>query len=193
LETAEDSRILESGEAPRGGSGSETYVRDEDFSPISDEYFMLWVLVAQTKDAILRAREAEYARYGISNERRGVLYIVQNNGGCATPVEIARYLFRELHSVTELLVRMEKDGLVTRHKGSGRSKVEVRLTQQGKDVFHQSLHNDTDRKIFSALTKKQRERLAMYLWKLRSRTLEQLGIPEWQLTFPDNPAALEDV
>ena len=105
---------------------------------------MLWVLIAQTRDAILRARELEYARYGISNERRAVLTIIQNYGGRATPVDIARDLFRELHSVTEMLVRMEKDGLVTRHKGTGRSKVEVSLTEKGLDVFDQSFHNETD-------------------------------------------------
>ena len=59
-------------------------------APVSDEYFMLWALIAQTKDAILRARERDYARYGISNERRAVLFTIQNNGGRATPVEIAR-------------------------------------------------------------------------------------------------------
>lgn len=164
-----------------------------DPSVESAEFFELWVLIAQTKDAILRAREQEYARYGISNERRAVLYIVQSKGGCATPVEIARYLFRELHSVTELLVRMEKDGLVVRQKGSGRSKVEVRLTEAGRDVVRQSLHNEADGKIFSALTRKQRERLAQYLWKLRARTLEHLGVPEWQLNFPSRISELDDV
>jgi DNA-binding MarR family transcriptional regulator len=180
-------------ERPQSGTGAEGRVPGDDHAPISDEFFMLWVLVAQTKDAMLRAREQEYARYGISNERRAVLYIVQNYGGSATPSDIARYLFRELHSVTELLVRMEKDGLVARQKGAGRSKVEVTLTPEGLDVFRQSLHNDTDRKIFSALTRKQRERLALYLWKLRTRTLEHLGIPEWQDNFPVKPGALEHI
>jgi len=160
---------------------------ETDPRPVSDEYFMLWVLIAQTKDAILRARELEYARYGISNERRAVLYIVENNGGRATPVEIARDLFRELHSVTELLARMEKDGLVLRHKGTGRSKVEVGLTDKGRDVLHESLSSQTEQRIFSALTRKQRERLSAYLWKLRSRTLQQLGIPEWHVNFPLQP------
>jgi DNA-binding MarR family transcriptional regulator len=54
-----------------------------------------------------------------------------NNGGTATPVTIARNLFRELHSVTEMIKRMEKDGLVERRKGTGRSKVEVAITEQG--------------------------------------------------------------
>jgi len=158
----------------------------------SDEYFMLWVLVAQTRDAILRARERDYSRFGISNERRAILYIIQNSDGVASPVEIARDLFREVHSVTEMLKRMETDGLISRHKGSGRSKVEVRLTQKGIDVFEQSLHNQTDERIFSVLTKKEREHLASSLWKLRSRALQDLGIPEWRLRFPLNPNGAEE-
>jgi DNA-binding MarR family transcriptional regulator len=157
---------------------------DEAAERLPDEYFMLWVLVAQTRDAILRARERDYARYGISNERRAVLYMIENHGGRATPVEIARDLFRELHSVTELLKRMEKDDLIVRLKGSGRSKVIVELTEKGLDVFNQSLHNDTDERIFSALTAKEREQLASLLWKVRTKVLDDLGIPEWQVHFP---------
>lgn len=157
---------------------------DMRFTSEDDEYFMLWVLIAQTKDAILKARERDYARYGIGNERRAVLWDIQNNGGTATPVAIARNLFRELNSLTELLKRMERDGLIARSKGSGRSKVEVRLTDAGRKVFDQSLHNDTDERIFSVLNEKERETLASCLWKLRSRALEDLGMPEWQIKFP---------
>jgi DNA-binding MarR family transcriptional regulator len=160
---------------------------EEDEELTSDEYFMLWVLIAQTKDAILKARERDYARFGISNDRRAILVIIENNGGQATPVEIARALFRELHSVTEMLKRMEADGLVTRYKGSGRSKIEVKLTEQGLDVFRQSLRNDTDKRIFSALTKKERDLLASCLWKLRRHVLRDLGIPEWHLKLPIDP------
>ncbi len=159
--------------------------------PLPDEYFKLWILIAQTKDGLLRARERDYARYGISNERRAVLYIIQNNGGRATPVEIARDLFRELHSVTEMLKRMEKDGLIVRYKGSGRSKVEVELTDEGRDVFDQSLHNETDKRIFSVLTPKERERLASSLWKVRRQVLQDLGIPEWHLHLPLDPGGGE--
>lgn len=155
--------------------------------PLFDEYFILWVMIAQSKDAILRARQRDYARFNISNERRAVLWSIQNNGGHATPVEIARQLFRELHSVTEMLVRMEKEGLITRYKGSGRSRIEVKLTPKGLDVFNQSLHNETDKRIFSILTKKQREQLMSCLWKVRNQALSELGIPEWQIKFPLDP------
>jgi DNA-binding MarR family transcriptional regulator len=152
----------------------------------ADDPFLLWVLIAQTKDAILKARQRDYARFGISDDRRAILYIIMNNGGKATPVIIARNLFRELHSVTEMLKRMEKDGLVERRKGTGRSKVEVVITEQGRDVFEQSHRNETDQRVFSALTKQERERFSQYLWKLRSRVLQELGIPEWSLDL-QNP------
>ena len=160
---------------------------DEHEPPIADEYFLLWVLIAQTKEAILKARERDYARFGISNERRAILWDIQNSGGRAAPVDIARNLFRELHSVTEMLKRMEKDGLITRCPGSGRSKVEVQLTDAGREVFEQSLLNETDQRIFSVLTKHEREALASSLWKLRSKALQDLGVPEWQIRFPLDP------
>lgn len=164
-----------------------------DETPVLDEYFMLWVLIAQTKDAMLRARERDYARYGISNDRRAVLYAIDRCGGSATPVEISRHLLRELHSVTEMLKRMEADGLITREKTSGRSRIVARITEKGLDVFNQSLHNETDRKVFSVLTKRERERLAASLTKIRSRVLQELGIPEWYVqpatafAAPDEP------
>jgi DNA-binding MarR family transcriptional regulator len=86
---------------------------------------------------------------------------------------------------------MENDGLISRHKGSGRSKVEVELTEKGLEVFKQSLHNETDQRIFSVLTPKERERLASSLFKVRRRVLQDLGIPEWQLNFPLDPNAGE--
>jgi len=155
--------------------------------PLSDEYFALWVMIAQTKDGLLRARTRDYARFGISNERRAVLWIIQNNGGHATPVEIARQLFRELHSVSEMLVRMEKEGLIAREKTSGKSRIIAKLTPKGHEVFNQSLHNETDKRIFSVLTKKQRERLLSYLWKIRGQVLNELGIPEWHIKYPLDP------
>jgi DNA-binding MarR family transcriptional regulator len=123
-------------------------VANEDLGPISDEYFVLWIMIAQTRDAILKARERDYARFNISNMRRAVLWNIQNNGGHATPVEISRQLFRELHSVTGLLERMGKEGLITKYKSSSRSRFEIKLSKKGLDVFNQSLYNETDKRIF---------------------------------------------
>ena len=144
-------------------------------------------MIAQTKDAVLKARQRDYAQFNINNERRAVLWCIQNNGGQATPVEIARQLFHELHSVTEMLNRMNKEGLVKKYKGSGKSKTVVRLTRKGLEVFNQSLYDETDQKIFSVLTKKEREQLMSCLWKVRNKALSELGIPAWHIKFPLDP------
>jgi len=157
-----------------------------------DEYFVLWVMIAQTKDALLKARQRDYAQFNISNERRAVLWVIQNNGGEATPVEIARQLFRELHSVTEMLNRMAKEGLVRKYKHNGKSKYVIRLTRKGQDVFQQSLNNDTDKKIFSILSEDEREQLMASLWKVRNKALSELGVPEWRIKFPLEPHETEE-
>ncbi len=148
----------------------------------ADEFFSLFVLIAQTKDAILRARQVEYEPYGISNERRALLWVIQSYGGQATPAEIGRRFFRELQSITEMLKRMEKDGLVTRHQGSGRSKTVVRLTEKGSETLRQSLHNETDRRVMSVLTPEERDQLAASLSKVRKQALAELGVTDVELS-----------
>ncbi len=154
----------------------------DDIQLNADEYFSLFVLLAQTKDAMLRARQVEYEPYGISNERRALLWVIQSYGGQATPADIGRRFFRELQSITEMLKRMEKDGLVTRHQGSGRSKTVVKLTQKGSDTLRQSLHNETDRRILSVLTPQERDQLAASLSKLRKQAMDELGVTDVELS-----------
>lgn len=153
----------------------------------TNEYFILWIMLAQARDAVLKARQRDYAQFNINNERRAVLWCILNNGGQATPVEISRQLFRELHSVTEMLNRMCKEGLLRKYKSSGRSRAIVKLTKKGLEVFNQSLYDKTDREIFTVLTPEEREKFGSYLWKVRNRALKELGIPEWRIKFPLDP------
>jgi DNA-binding MarR family transcriptional regulator len=161
----------------------------DDYELTADEYFRLFVLVAQTKEAILRARQIEYLPYGISNERRGLLWVIQSYGGQATPTEISRRFLRELQSITEMLKRMEKDGLVTRHSCAGRSRTVVKLTAKGLETLKQSLHNETDRRIFSVLTVEERDQLAASLSKLRTKALVELGMTDVELSVLYVPSA----
>ena len=160
---------------------------DADVEHVADESFYLWVLMAQTRDAMLRARERDNARFGISDERAGILYIIDARGGHATTVEIARDFFRKLHSITALLKRMESAGLISRHDGPGRSRFEVRLTEEGRAVLARARLNKADERVLSVLSKREKERLACLLAKVRGKALEDLGIREWELHLPLNP------
>lgn len=150
---------------------------------IEDEYFKLWVLIAQAKDAILAVREREYYQYNVRNERRAVIMSIVALGGEATPIEISRLLFRKINSVSEMLTRMEEQGLIERVKHSGRSKAAVRLTDKGYETYQQSFKNRSDKNIFSVLTKKQRENLAASLQTIRDEAARQLGVQTFSLVY----------
>jgi DNA-binding MarR family transcriptional regulator len=158
----------------------------------SDEFFVLWLLIAQAKDAVSKARHRDLERFNINKERRAILWSVQNDGGESTPVKIARQLFKELHSVSEMLKRMERQELVTISKRAGKSSAIVKLTKKGEEIFNQSRHNEVDKRIFSVLPKKRRERLASDLWAIRNQALRELGIPEWHIKFPSDPNGSSD-
>ena len=90
--------------------------------------------------------------------------------------------------MSEMLKRMEKEGLVKKYKNSQKPGFVVELTEKGREVLDQSRYNESDEKILGILTKKQRERLASYLWSVRNQALRELGIPEWSIKFPSVPA-----
>lgn len=152
--------------------------------PIINEYFAMWIMLAQAKNTILKARQREYSQFNITDERRRVLWSILNIGGRATPVEISHHLLLELHSVTMMLNRMEKEGLVKKGKSTSRSRSVIELTTKGLAVFNQSRYNETDKKIFSVLSKQEQEQLMSSLWKVRNQALKELGIPIWRIKFP---------
>ncbi len=165
---------------------------DSDTKSNTDEFFILWLLIAQVKDALSKARHKDLQRFNINEGRRAILWNIQNDGGASTPVNIARQLFKQLNSVSEMLRRMEKEGLVTRSERAGKSSIVVRLTKKGKEVFNQSRHNEMDKRVLSILPKKRRERLASDLWAIRNQALRELGIPEWHIKFPPGPNSSSD-
>ena len=89
---------------------------ENDPESCAEERYELWWLILHVERAMYKARAAELARYGITPEQAGVLYVVQTIGPRATPAQISRWVVREPHSISGLLQRMEKDGLIRKDK-----------------------------------------------------------------------------
>lgn len=150
----------------------------------SREDYELWVLLDQTCAAIIRARENELRPVGISGMQAAVLFIVKAVKGPATPAEISRWLFREPHSVSGLLNRMEKDGLVRKVKDLERKNlIRVAITEKGEEAYQQSKATKVISEILSCLTRKKKENLRAYLEALRNRAVAEIGVRR-RLPFP---------
>ncbi len=143
----------------------------------ADQDFDLLVALSHTTNAIVRARERELHRYSITYMQAAVLFTIKAIGDQATPAEIARWLFREPHSVSGLLARMEKAGLIVKTKDLKRKNmVRVSLTKSGEQAYEQSIKRESIHQIMASLSKEERELLRSGLRVLRKKALQELGI-----------------
>lgn len=141
----------------------------------ADEDYSLWVLLHQARDVIFRARENELRQYDVTTMQAAVLFVIDAIEGKATPTEISRWLLREPHTVSVLLTRMEKEGLVSKAKDPGKKGlVNVTLTEKGRQVLSQSMKRESIRKVMSCLSDEEREQLRSSLEKLRDNGLNNM-------------------
>jgi len=142
----------------------------------ADQYYRIWVLLAQTREAMLKARQKELAPYNLSPRQCAVLFYLQAINGKATPAEISRGLFRESHTISEILSRMEKQGLLKRVKDLSRKNlVRVELTEQGREAYNRSARRESIHKILSVLSSEERQQLELYLRRLRDKALRLIN------------------
>jgi len=149
-----------------------------------DREHELWLLLQQACDAMIRARENEVREFGISRMQAAVLFVVKAVKGPATPAEISRWLFREPHTVSGILERMEKQGLVRQVKDLERKNmIRVVITEKGDEAYQRSRELRVIRTILSSLSPEQIDTLRPYLETLRNKALGELGV-KYQLPFP---------
>jgi len=148
----------------------------KNISPVDEDY-NLWVLLHQTTDATLRARQKELDQSGISVIEVRVLVAIQAIGERATPSEISRRVFREPHSVSALLNRMEKRGLVKKTQDLDRKNlVRVSITEKGQQAYDKSIRRKSIRRIISSLSEEERQQLRSCLEKLRNKAFKELTV-----------------
>ena len=145
-------------------------------SPLDDQELSLWALFGQTRLGMLKVRRRELRKLNISPNKSTVLLSLQVIGDKATPSQISRWLFREPHSMSELISKMEQDGLVRKIKDLDRKdQVRVVLTEKGHEVYHEALKLESIRNIMSCLSDDEHRQLRSCLLKLRDGAVDELG------------------
>ena len=159
--------------------------------PIDPE-FQLWRILDHTRFMIARAREKELARFGLTPEQSHVLDILVGHGGSVTINDIVAVTQRQHHSISTLVSRMVRQGLVTKKKDpDDLRKWVVSITAQGERVFR-DLTRDAIHRIISCLPEQNRSTFKEDLLCLLKRAYEVLGLnlaPVYQADppFPTEP------
>ena len=149
-----------------------------------DRDYEVWMLLNQASEAMFKAREKELNGNGVTAMEATALFIIQAIGNQATPAEISRWILREPHSVSGLLDRMERRGLIKRTKDlAWKNMVRVTVTEQGKEAYEISTARESIHNILSVLSDEECRQLGSYLRTVRDRALDRLNI-EYEMPFP---------
>ena len=143
---------------------------------LHEDLIYLWTVLHQARDAIFKFREKELQKIGISTAIAEVLFTIEDIGYRATPTEISSHLVREFHSVSSILSRMEKKGLVKKVNDLERKNlVRIYITDKGKQVYHEARKRESILNILSCLSETEVKQLALPLKKLRDEAIKSLG------------------
>jgi DNA-binding MarR family transcriptional regulator len=147
-----------------GKKASKTHSESTEHSLSSKETLDLLKFIGWTRDIIRKVRQKELTPYGLNPDKAGVLQVIHNHGGSSRANDIAREILRERHSAHELLRRMEKSGLLRQTEDIRRKNgVVFELTDKGREAYRHIIKRPLQHKIFSSLTKKQREEVLVSL------------------------------
>ena len=137
--------------------------------------FEVGVLFERARSAYSRVRELELAQFGLSPEQAAILHTLQSKGSFATCEEIANMIIRQYHSVTSIVNRMEKNGLVEKIKTKKGRRYLISITQKGENLYN-SVPRNSIKMTLSVLTPEEKQQLTLYLQKMLSKGREMLGM-----------------
>jgi DNA-binding MarR family transcriptional regulator len=96
----------------------------------------LWLLLHRVHDVVTMCEESLLREYGLTPEQFRVLASIRSDGGSLRPVALALMLERSPNSVSMLIDRMVKAGLVRRTRDrKDRRAVNVTLTSKGEKAL----------------------------------------------------------
>ena len=153
------------------------YDESAKYFTYEDEDQDLWMLLTHARYMVLRAREKELQRYGISPEQASLLFMVQALENKATPTALSRHLLRQPHTLSALVDRTAKRGLVRKVKDLDRKNlVRVEITEMGVKAYDQSTKRGPIHRIMAELTPEEKRKFRKYLEKIYAQARREIGM-----------------
>ena len=92
------------------------------------------------------------SKQGILPVQAYMLFIIHSMGSATTPAELARFVYQQRNSVSDILKRMEKQGLITKDKASrGNGRILIKMTEKGKKILQLSKQREHLHSVMSVL------------------------------------------
>jgi DNA-binding MarR family transcriptional regulator len=142
-----------------------------------DKEYDLWILLSRVYHMVVKLRNMEMNKQGILPVQAYMLFIIHSMGNATTPAELARFVYQQRNSVSDILKRMEKQSLITKEKASkGNGRILINITEKGKKLLQLSKQREHLHNVMSVLNEEKRGQLESLLESLRDRAIEELSV-----------------
>jgi DNA-binding MarR family transcriptional regulator len=142
-----------------------------------DKEYDLWILISRVYHMIAKLRNMEMTKHNIQPVQAYMLFIISAMGNETTPAELARFVYQQRSSVSDILNRMEKQGLITKSKKSeGIGRVLIQMTEKGEKVLALSEQRVHLRNVLSVLNEEKRRELESILEELRDKAVDEFSV-----------------
>jgi DNA-binding MarR family transcriptional regulator len=137
----------------------------------------VWVLLRQAYNLILKCEDRVFSEYKLTTEQHAVLMAINNISGPVRITDIARWLDRSVNSISMIIDRMVKAGLVRRVRDrKDRRTVFVTVTSKAEKAYVPASVAGWDliQEILSPLSDEDERTLIRLLETLRDKTYDYL-------------------
>jgi len=142
----------------------------------NDHTVNLYILLDQTDSIVTNAIELELKHLRVTQTQIRILTMLSRQGEPVTLEQLSNWTLKEFNSVSTLINRMEKKGLVKKTKKDGDLRTYVNLTEKGSRLYHLDVTERSVHLIFEKLSNEERMQLRALLMKVRDATREIMGL-----------------
>jgi DNA-binding MarR family transcriptional regulator len=158
------------------GKNDQSEMENIRASKKNDPEINLYILLDQTDSIVTNAVELEIKHLRVTQPQVRVLTMLSRENRPVTLEELANWTLKEFNSVSTLINRMEKKGLVKKIKKEGALKTYITLTDKGSDLFLKQVTERSIHLIFSKLTYQEKKLFDATLRKIRDTTRDLMGL-----------------
>jgi DNA-binding MarR family transcriptional regulator len=133
-------------------------------------------MINQTRNLLIKSRNRQLSQYGLSSAWAAILFVASAKRGKATPSDVSRWLGVEPHTISGLMGKMEKAGLLKKERDLPRkNRYRIVLTEKGNQAYQNTTNRIPIYRILSSLSKEQQGQLLSLLEIVRDKAVEELG------------------
>ena len=137
-----------------------------------------WFLIHRTRDAFRICEDQIFSNHGLTTEQYAVLVTMKYLGNPTRPTDVAKWLERSTNSVSIIIDRMVRAGLVQRVRDkSDRRVVQLTITSKGENTIKPATLAGLEfiRKVLSPLSDDEKHPLVTLLETLKYEAFKYIN------------------